>query len=151
MKKQIHLLFSFLIVSFFSHSMDVGKKRLQQLTQEKRKQLCKLLKIEDITAINTKDEKGNTLLYYAAHDGHQERTDFLLRLGANPNGIADDEDATIAKLTPLHVAALKGEQRIVELLLEAGATVDIKDSNGVTPLYLAQKTGNQGIADLLSQ
>ncbi len=40
--------------------------------------------------------------------------------------------------TPLHAAARQGKGAIVEILLAAGAEVDVRDSEGNTPLSLAQ-------------
>ena len=39
--------------------------------------------------------------------------------------------------TPLHLAALYGQPKVMRLLVEAGANVDAYDSEGNTPLLLA--------------
>ena len=38
----------------------------------------------------------------------------------------------------LHLAALKGKQKIVKLLLENGAQIEVKDNYGRIPLDLVQ-------------
>jgi hypothetical protein len=39
--------------------------------------------------------------------------------------------------TPLHIAAIRGEVRAIELLLNAGAEIDASGENGFTPLHYA--------------
>jgi uncharacterized protein len=56
-----------------------------------------------------------------------------------------------AGLTPLHVAALNGNARIVEALLAAGALINSTDSKGQTPLALALEKVHTNIAELLRQ
>lgn len=58
----------------------------------------------------------------------------LLKAGADPNGRHDDE-------TPLHLASLMGRLDSVELLLKAGAQVDLANSVGETPALTAALSG----------
>lgn len=66
----------------------------------------------------------------------------LLVHGANPNavtkqGVETDgfmRDCRTKGETPLHRAAAFGSEKVIELLLDAGATIDAKDMNGDTPL-----------------
>ena len=57
------------------------------------------------------------------------------------------------RYTPLHVAAQQGHDRckeIVELLIAAGADVNVKDGQGgLTPLHTAIGNGNKEIVELL--
>ena len=39
--------------------------------------------------------------------------------------------------TPLHWAAKSGHEKVVEVLLKAGAKIEAKDKDGMTPLHLA--------------
>ena len=77
--------------------------------------------------INALSGTGATSLWYACQGYGRESVsnplrpavvDFLLKKGANPN-IAD-----ASGITPIHIAASKGELDIVELLIEAGAIVN---------------------------
>jgi len=51
--------------------------------------------------------------------------------------------------TSLHLASLRGDTEIVELLLEAGANVNIKNKFGWTPLHLAAREGHIDIVQML--
>ncbi|MCO5553896.1 hypothetical protein L7F22_007422 [Adiantum nelumboides] len=52
--------------------------------------------------------------------------------------------------TPLHCAAADGCTEAVNLLLQAGATKDVRDNDGTTPFYLASAGGNTAVLDLLA-
>lgn len=62
----------------------------------------------------------------------------LLNAGADPQ----DSCRAIDGLTPLHIAATLGPSSLIELLLKAGAGVDIIDAYGRTPLHLASRASS---------
>lgn len=51
--------------------------------------------------------------------------------------------------TGLHYATRKGFSGIVGVLLEAGASINIKNKFGITPLHFASMVGNMRIVRLL--
>lgn len=69
----------------------------------------------------------------------------LLAAGANPNCVTKESVETGAFMrdcrtkgeTPLHRAAAFGTEETIQLLLDAGATIDAKDMNGDSPLAWA--------------
>ena len=69
----------------------------------------------------------------------------LLAHGAGPNSVTKESaetggfmrDCRTKAETPLHRAAAFGSERAIQLLLDAGATVDAKDMNGDSPLTWA--------------
>ncbi len=51
--------------------------------------------------------------------------------------------------TPLHLAAVYGRPKVVELLLQKGATVDARNGGGYTPLHFAAMNKHREVAELL--
>lgn len=83
----------------------------------------------------------------AAKSGDAERIRALL---ANDKSLIDARDKDGS--TPLHCAVWKGQQRVVELLLAAGADANAQNENdhwGTTPLHAAAHANQAAIAQLL--
>ena len=57
----------------------------------------------------------------------------LLDSGADPN--IKSQESSVS--TPLHIAAIRGYSRLVQILLKAGANPKIKDGRGKTALWYA--------------
>lgn len=76
---------------------------------------------------------GQSALAIAARFGHQKIVKYLLNNGVNPN-LAGEEYA----LTPLIGAAINGSAGIIEMLLNAGAQIELVDVvNQAPPLHWA--------------
>lgn len=60
-----------------------------------------------------------------------------------------EEGFNIDGQTPLWLAAAKGHEAIVRLLIKEGADIHIKDKHGRTPLLLAAMKGHEAILQLL--
>ena len=79
----------------------------------------------------------------------RNQTDHLLKLlkeKADPNVAWPDG------INGLHVAAMRGFVSIAKVLVDNGATIDVEDDCGCTPLYLAAKTNQlHSLKYLLSQ
>ena len=62
---------------------------------------------------------------------------------------AADKGRSSGWYTPLHLAVMRNRVDILSVLLDAGATIDPKDSDGYTPLLVAVEKGYQDCADEL--
>ena len=80
---------------------------------------------------------GYTPLHLAALYGHLEAAILLIRKGAQ----LDDRDCTGA--TPIHVAACPNRANLI------GGNINVKTSNGSTPLHSAAACGVVGVIDYL--
>jgi ankyrin len=101
---------------------------------------ARLEKGEDV---NTKDDKGRSLLYLAAADGNREAVELLLTKGAEINLI------TNTGKTPLHIAVINDHIAVAGLLLKKGADPNQKDKDGNTPMDYARSLKRDGFVELL--
>lgn len=112
-------------------------------------QLCQFL-IENGADVNhplpdTGEMPLHAALCKANRPAYNHVIKILLAHGANPNCVTkvDAEtgsfmrDCRTKAETPLHRAAAFGTEETIQLLLEAGATIDAKDMNGDSPLTWA--------------
>ena len=85
-------------------------------------------------------------LHWLAQRGLTHGISCLLQNGANPNMI-DDQGRT-----PMHIIAQKGiGKNQIQLLMEHGGDVSIRDIEGKTPLDYARKTKRKGLANFLTE
>ena len=87
---------------------------------------------------------GNTLLHLAVRKGNRELVEWLL----NQNGIRIDTENHSGR-TALHQAAISGNYEVAQLLVTAGAQLDVTDQNGHTSSYFAGLRKNQALMKLL--
>jgi hypothetical protein len=93
-------------------------------------------------------ESRHRALALAAQLGHADVVRLLLDAGENPDRY--NPEGLHAHATPLHHAALNGHPAVVELLVEGGARLDIKDTiYQSTPLGWAEHGKQHKVADLL--
>ncbi|XP_039171682.1 potassium channel SKOR isoform X2 [Eucalyptus grandis] len=130
--------------------------------------------VQEGVDVNTKDNFGNTALLEAIKNGNDRIASLLVKEGASlriddagsflcaavargdsdflkrilANGI-DPNSKDYDHRTPLHVAASEGLYLMAKLLLEAGASVFLKDRWGNTPLDECRKCGNKNLIKLL--
>jgi ankyrin repeat protein len=112
-------------------------------------QLCQFL-IENGADVNRPlPDSGETPLHASLCTSDRLAHDLVIRVllnaGANPNFVTRPavetggfmRDCRTKAETPLHRAAAFGTVETIELLLNAGATIDARDMNGDTPLTWA--------------
>ena len=90
---------------------------------------------------------GMSPLSLAVQGGHGETVRVLLEHGTLPLEAAAQH--SYAQTTALHVAARNGNTTLLEMLLDAGAPVDIPDSSSETPLHAAARENQPGAAAFL--
>ena len=97
---------------------------------------------------NADAESCHRALALAAQSGHVEIVRMLLDAGENPDRY--NPEGLHSHATPLHHAALHGHGAVVQLLVERGARLDIKDTiYQSTPAGWAEHGEQCEVADLL--
>ncbi|KAK4282898.1 hypothetical protein QN277_014223 [Acacia crassicarpa] len=96
-------------------------------------ELLKYLLSRGINA-DLESDAGTPLIWAAGHD-QKDAVCFLLEHHANPNAETDDG------VTPLLSSVAAGSLTCIELLVQAGANVNIS-AGGATPLHIAADNGN---------
>ncbi|BFZ09603.1 hypothetical protein BsWGS_12641 [Bradybaena similaris] len=87
--------------------------------------------------VTLKSNKKQTILHLAAQFGRYRTCVSVL---SKPSGASIQNETDEQGLTPLHLAAMCGQMKIVNLLLNKGVSVS-KDNKNNTPLHLAALKG----------
>jgi len=95
------------------------------------------------------DQQGQTALHLAVQKNLPDVVKALLEKGANINALATDPSYT--HMTPLHYAALTGNQKIAQLLLAWGANIHLENGQYLTPATVAYQHGFLEIARMIEQ
>ncbi len=95
--------------------------------------------------LNTPGPDGFTALGLASFFGHQGIATLLLEHSAGPNVPA----ANSIGVYPIHSACAVSNYEIAKLLLEAGASPNVKQQRDITPLHSAAHNGQRKLAELL--
>lgn len=100
--------------------------------------------IDKGAAVELADLNGVTPLGLAVQNNLAEMAEVFLKNGADVN-----RPIGPFGWTSLHSAAVRGDNKMVVLLLDNGADADAVDSDGNTPLDLAANHGNDDVAETL--
>jgi ankyrin repeat protein len=100
------------------------------------------LLLEKKATPNRKDAKGNTPLYYAIYNDHFHVIRELVDNGVNIH--QETPEGTL-----LHLAAERGHVGAASVLIQKGAKLELRNSQGKKPLDVAIHNTNQKVADLL--
>ncbi len=83
--------------------------------------------------------------------GQYTSADMLALNGASMARSAEPNAQSFKGVTPLHVAAHKGQRHMVQLLLEKGADPGIRDYENSTPPEEAAHAGHEEVVKLFEQ
>jgi len=97
---------------------------------------------ENPDAINSKNTYGFSPLILACYNSNNEVASYLIDKNADVNYISQEGTALMA-------ATVKGNIKLVELLLLNGANPNLTDENGTTALMYAVQFKNETIIKLL--
>lgn len=100
-----------------------------------RKNAAQKLKALDFSSLSKPE--ADAALILAAREGAVDLSRRLLDWGASPNARSQNESRPV-----LSVAAIAGDARIVQLLLDRGAEFGARDANGATAMYHAVFCGH---------
>ncbi len=100
--------------------------------------------IDSVDDINMTDEYGHTALISAILANNEDCVALLLNSGAD-----FEKPCDFTKWTPVHNAAVTGNVRILNKLIEAGADIHAIDKDGASALSLAALNGSTDCVRLL--
>ena len=118
---------------------------LHAATMHRRYRIVEMLVNTAGIAINAADTAGFTPLHIAAVLGYTEIIATIL----SHHGVNLDTRIGDHEYAPMHFATERGHVRAVELLIAAGADVNIQNAGGVTPLIVAASRRNEGMLDAI--
>jgi ankyrin repeat protein len=109
--------------------------------------------LEDGAPGRAMDREAWMALHYAVYYDHHEVARLLIAAGVDLNattkhriymGRSDDVSGTA-----LHYAVRRDDRDMIELLIDGGAGLEVRDSDGATPLCLAAERGRLDLVRLL--
>jgi ankyrin repeat protein len=88
--------------------------------------------------VNAYSDDGFQPLGLAAYFGQKEAVEYLIKAGAELNSVSTNKMA----VTPLQSAVAGGHLEVTRLLLETGASPNVRERGGYTPLHTAAHNGD---------
>ena len=122
---------------------DMGRSPLLLASSSGHLDIVKML-VQAGAGVRDTDNEGDTCLILAANFGHTETVRVLLcmpEVDVNHQGMNNH--------TALHSAVDEGHPDVVQLLIDAGADIETKDTDGLSPLWLASTLGHLDVVKML--
>lgn len=94
----------------------------------------------------SRDARGCCALHYAAAGGSNSMVDFCVKSLKIPVDVVDSDGDT-----PLMIAAHEGNVEVVRWLLAAGASLEHRNAEGMSPLMAAAAGEQSEVLSLMSQ
>ena len=120
---------------------EVGTSPLHYACASGALDIVKML-VEAGAGVHATDSQGDPCLTIAAYYGHTETVRYLVGLPEVDVNQQDPEDCTV-----LHHA--KGHANVAQVLLDAGADIEMKNRNGYSPLHYACASGACEVVKML--
>jgi len=138
--------------------LELGPKSLPKV-MDREKQVYFLEQLIQAGAnVNTKDNNGMSLLYYAVFKEDLVAVEKLISAGVNLNSLSqkmnalNGSDSGEPQETPLHLSVVKNSFNITKLLLSSGANPNLPEASfNRTPLFISAFNKNEEITQLLIQ
>eukprot|EP00163_Fabomonas_tropica_P014613 TRINITY_DN2658_c0_g1_i1.p1 TRINITY_DN2658_c0_g1~~TRINITY_DN2658_c0_g1_i1.p1 ORF type:complete len:1305 (-),score=340.71 TRINITY_DN2658_c0_g1_i1:266-4180(-) len=103
--------------------------------------------MEDIRSATTKPSDAGEYMY---EEETEEVVEFSIPAHHNPEEDTEEMiEARKGQISPLHVACVRGQVQVVQLLLEKGDDVNYAESHGLTALHLACYIGYRELVETL--
>lgn len=99
------------------------------------------------SAITAKNDLGLTPFHLACREGHSKIVSTLLTFSGNHRELVECVDCEDS--TSLHLACQSDKADIVESLLNEGASIDVFNHNGVSPVHVAAQFGSVAMMEVL--
>ena len=98
--------------------------------------MCALL-VAKGADVRLQDRDGWTCLHHAVDAGHEKTVEYLCS-----RAVPLDAQASTNGFTALHITAFHDMRKLAAILLDAGASVGLKSTDGKTPVQLANERGS---------
>jgi ankyrin repeat protein len=94
-------------------------------------------------------EFGQAAVWECASKGHKKLLDFMLNCGVQVNTCVELPENFCQQFTLLHRASYCGQFEVVRLLVNQGASINVRDANKNTAVHLAAESDSVDIIKLL--
>lgn len=105
------------------------------------KEAKRIIESGGVGVLGRLDVRGYTPVHWAALTGSAELIHYFIDCRGAVNLPSEDE----LSQRPIHWAAVNGHIAVIDLLFEAGVSLDVADQRGCTPLILAAQYGHTSL------